>query len=216
MSSDDKPSIFDHVNERSADKFLLDLHGVLEAYGAKVDPETPRRMMDAMAELANGYRQDPAEHLKLFPVAEDPGIVVVRQMPFASLCEHHVLPFTGLADIVYLPQRAAGPLSYGECGELGSDLDGPFQIIGLSKLPRILHVFARRLQTQERIGQQVADFLMGSKLRPRGVMVRLRANHTCMSLRGVRSPGETVTSCVRGVFADDSTARAEALELMKG
>jgi GTP cyclohydrolase IA len=122
-------------------------------------------------------------------------MVAVRDLPFASVCEHHVLPFTGSASVVYIPTS---------------------RIIGLSKVPRILRAVSRRLQVQERIGEEVAEVLMHSELRARGVMVVIRARHTCMALRGVESPGEMVTSCIRGVFATDAAARAEAMELIRG
>lgn len=156
--------------------------------------ETAKRMVKAMDELLSGYTDDPASHVKVFPAGPDPGIVVVRGMPFASVCEHHVLPFTGVADVAYLPGHA---------------------IIGLSKVPRMLRAVSRRLQVQERIGQELADALAHSPLAPLGVMVVLRGRHTCMALRGAESPGEMVTSCVRGVFATKPEARAEAMELFR-
>jgi GTP cyclohydrolase IA len=156
---------------------------------------TPERMFVALAELTSGYSEDPTKYLKVFAVGHDPGMVVVRDMPFASVCEHHVLPFTGTASVVYIPTD---------------------KVIGLSKIPRILRAVSRRLQVQERIGAQVADVLMDEKLGASGVMVVVRGRHTCMALRGVESPGEMVTSCIRGLFANDPAARHEALELMRG
>lgn len=159
------------------------------------DPETPHRMARALEDLTDGYDQgdDFSELLKTFDVDSDPGIVVVRDMPFASVCEHHVLPFAGKASVAYLPAR---------------------KIVGLSKIPRLVRAVSRRLQVQERIGQQVADALQGSVEGCRGVLVVLRGQHTCMALRGVQSQGEMVTSAARGVFLDDAAARAEALHLL--
>lgn len=157
--------------------------------------ETAKRMAKAMQELLSGYIDDPLSHLKTFESAADPGMVVVRDMPFASICEHHVLPFTGTASVAYIPTD---------------------RIVGLSKVPRILRAVSRRLQVQERIGHEVAEVLMHEKLNARGVMVVIRGRHTCMALRGVESPGEMVTSCIRGRFATDAAARAEAMELMRG
>lgn len=158
----------------------------------EVPDETPVRMAKALAEMLSGYADDPASILKTFGAPEDPGVVGVRDLPFASLCEHHVLPFTGTASIAYLP----------------SD-----RIVGLSKLPRLLRAVTRRLQVQERIGQVVADALM-LNVGARGAMVVVRGRHSCMSCRGIESTGEMVTSCVRGVFRDDASARAEALALI--
>lgn len=169
------------------------------APGADLDAEgmedTPKRMAAALGELTAGYGDDPRSYLTTFPSEPDPGMVVVRDLPFASVCEHHVLPFTGTASVAYIPVD---------------------RIIGLSKIPRILRAVSRRLQVQERIGHEVADVLMDACLNARGVMVVIRARHTCMALRGVESPGEMVTSCIRGRFATDAAARAEAMELMRG
>lgn len=163
---------------------------------AHVDPETPGRMSRALAELTSGYGADLAAILKTFPIEKgsDTGIVIVKDLPYASLCEHHVLPFTGTCAVAYLP------------GD---------RIVGLSKIPRLLRAITRRLQVQERIGVMVADALM-EHVGARGAMVVARARHTCMALRGIESPGEMVTSCVRGVFADDAAARAEVLSLLNG
>ena len=160
-----------------------------------VDEETPLRMVKALRELVSGQREDLGKLLKTFPgVATDNGIVVVRDMPFASLCEHHVLPFTGTITVAYLP----------------SD-----RIVGLSKIPRLVRAVTRRLQVQERIGAMIADALM-EHVNARGVMVVVKAQHTCMTLRGVECPGEMVTSTIRGVFQHESehAARAEVLNLM--
>ncbi|GAA4287400.1 GTP cyclohydrolase I FolE [Georgenia daeguensis] len=167
---------------------------LLEALGRGTDSEhladTPRRVADALAELLTPR---PFE-LTTFP--NDEGydeLVLVRDVPFHSLCEHHLLPFHGVAHLAYLP------------GE---------RIVGLSKLARVLEHFSRDLQVQERLTQQVADLLQ-QRLRPRGVGVVLEAEHLCMSLRGVAVTGSrTVTSALRGTLREDPRSRAEFLALV--
>lgn len=159
------------------------------------DDETPARMAKALGELTSGYGEDLGAILKTFEgVDPDNGVVCVRNIPFASVCEHHVLPFTGTVTVAYLP----------------SD-----RIVGLSKIPRLVRAVTRRLQVQERIGAMIADALM-DHVKARGVMVVVKAQHTCMTLRGVECPGEMVTSTMRGVFHKESehAARAEVLNLM--
>lgn len=165
---------------------------LLDSIAPDVDLDTPGRMARALIELTDGYDADPKAILKSFEAPRDSGIVVVRDIPFASLCEHHVLPFMGKAAVAYLPST---------------------RVVGLSKVPRLVRAVSHRLQMQERIGQQVADAL-ARYLKARGVLVVLRAQHTCMSIRGACAPGETVTSCARGVFRKDAAARAEALHLI--
>jgi GTP cyclohydrolase IA len=155
--------------------------------------ETPDRVLRALKELTRGYVEDPGTILaRDFAVAYDE-LVVVRAVPFWSLCEHHLLPFSGVAAVGYLPAD---------------------RIVGLSKLVRLVECYARRLQVQERLTVQVADALM-VHLQARGAGVILRARHTCMEVRGVRAaPTETVTSAMLGCFRDDPTARAELLTLL--
>ena len=155
--------------------------------------ETPRRVADMYAELCEGAESDPGQHLTVtFEEGHDER-VMVRDIPFTSLCEHHLVPFTGLAHLAYLP----GP-------------EG--RITGLSKMARLVEGFARRLQVQERMTTQIAD-AMERVMTPRGSIVVIEAEHFCMSMRGVKKPGSTtVTSAVRGVFRDDPAYRAEALQ----
>ena len=168
---------------------------LLEALGRDTDSEhlaeTPRRVADALAEMLTPR---PFE-LTTFP--NDEGydeLVLVRDVPFHSLCEHHLLPFHGVAHLAYLP------------GE---------RIVGLSKLARVLEHFSRDLQVQERLTQQVADVLQ-ERLQPRGVGVVLEAEHLCMSLRGVAVTGSrTVTSALRGTMREDPRSRAEFLALVR-
>jgi GTP cyclohydrolase I len=170
---------------------------LLEAIGE--DPQraglldTPRRVADMYAELFEGLEADPGEHLRVTFEAGHDEMVMVRDIPFTSLCEHHLVPFTGLAHVAYLP----GP-------------DG--RITGLSKMARLVEGFARRLQVQERMTVQIVE-AMERELKPRGSIVVLEAEHFCVSMRGVKKEGlTTVTSAVRGVFRDDVAYRAEALQ----
>lgn len=158
--------------------------------------DTPSRVAKAYAEILSGYSQDPRDHLdKQFEVDHDE-MVLVKDIPFASTCEHHMLPFIGRAHIAYIP----GP-------------DG--KVCGLSKLARLVDGYARRLQVQERLNGEVADALM-DRLGACGAMVVIEAEHLCMTVRGVRKPGSsTTTSAVRGVMKDSPATRAEALSLIK-
>lgn len=169
---------------------------LLEALGADLDSEglreTPRRMADAFGEMLT------PEPFNLTTFPNDGGydeLVVVRDIPFQSLCMHHVLPFHGVAHVAYLP------------GE---------RILGLSKLARVVELFARDLQLQERLTMQIADWLQ-ERLAPKGVGVVLEAEHSCMALRGVQKPGSrTVTSALHGLVRDDPRTRAEFLSLTGG
>ncbi len=162
----------------------LELNGDLD--------ETPARMARALDEMMSGYGSDPARHLeRTFDVAHDE-VVVVRDIPFASLCEHHVLPFSGHVSCAYIPSG---------------------RIVGLSKIPRMVAGYAARLQVQERLTEQVARALE-EKLQPKGVAVYVRGVHSCMQLRGVRSHGEMVTNVTLGAFRTDASARVEVMKLM--
>ncbi len=158
--------------------------------------ETPDRMARSFAELLQGYREDPQKHLeRMFPV-EHNDLVLVKDIPFNSMCEHHLLPFVGLAHVGYIPQGK--------------------RITGLSKLARLVDGFAKRPQVQERLTSQVADALV-DKLRAQSVIVVIECEHLCMAMRGIRKPGaRTVTSAVRGGFKANAASRAEALSLIKG
>ncbi len=155
--------------------------------------DTPRRVAEMYVELFEGIEADPGEHLRVTFEAGHDEIVMVRDIGFTSLCEHHLLPFVGQAHVAYLP----GP-------------DG--RIAGLSKMARLVEGYARRLQVQERMTTQIVEALE-RELAPRGSIVVLEAEHFCMSMRGVKKPGATtVTSAVRGIFRDDPAYRAEALQ----
>jgi GTP cyclohydrolase I len=173
---------------------------MLEGIGE--DPErdglvkTPERVALFYAELTEGIWQDPAEHIVPLPGDSHDEMVIVKDISIASVCEHHLAPFTGKCHIAYIPKGG--------------------RIVGLSKLARIAEIFARRLQLQERLTQQIAQTLY-ENLDPIGVMVVIEAEHTCMTLRGVKKPGAiTVTSAVLGGFRKDPRTRAEAMALIKG
>jgi GTP cyclohydrolase I len=172
---------------------------LLEAIGE--DPtregllETPRRVADMYVELFQGNEVDPGEHLRVTFEAGHDEMVMVRDISFTSLCEHHLVPFVGFAHVAYLP----GP-------------DG--NITGLSKLARLVEGYARRLQVQERMTTQIVE-AMERELRPRGSIVVIEAEHFCMSMRGVKKSGATtVTSAVRGSFRTDAASRDEALQFI--
>ncbi len=172
---------------------------LLVAIGEDPDREgllgTPDRVARACEEIFGGMQEDPSLHLlKQFHEPGNENMVIVRDIPFNSMCEHHLLPFTGKAHVCYLPR------------------DG--RITGLSKLARCVTGYAHRPQLQERLTEQIADALE-LRLEPRGVLVVLEAEHSCMSMRGIRSVGSsTVTSAVRGWFKEDLKAREEALKLL--
>lgn len=156
--------------------------------------ETPRRVADMYAEIFAGLDEDPHKHVKIFHEESPDEMVTVRDIPLYSMCEHHLLPFTGVAHIAYIPR------------------DG--QVIGLSKLARIVNTFARRPQLQERLTAQVADFLE-EVLHPQGMAVIIEAEHLCMTMRGARAAGSrTQTSALRGRMKADPRTRAEALSLL--
>ncbi|MGW4464556.1 GTP cyclohydrolase I FolE [Micromonospora sp. NBC_01796] len=157
--------------------------------------KTPARVARAYAELFAGLRVDPAQVLRTTFEANHSELVLVRDIDVMSLCEHHLLPFRGLAHIGYIP-GASG------------------RITGLSKLARLVEVFARRPQVQERLTTQIAD-LLTEKLQPRGVVVVLECEHMCMAMRGIQKSGaKTITSAVRGSLQRDSKSRAEAMALI--
>ncbi|MGP0029322.1 MAG: GTP cyclohydrolase I FolE [Acidimicrobiales bacterium] len=159
--------------------------------------DTPSRVASMYEELFSGLHDDPARHLKVTFAAEHDEMVMVRDIPFASLCEHHLVPFLGKAHVAYIP------------GDDG-------RITGLSKLARLVDGYARRLQVQERMTNEIAD-AVEEVLSPRGVLVVLEAEHLCMSMRGVKKPGTvTVTSSVRGLFRSDVATRAEAMQFIRG
>ena len=172
---------------------------ILEAIGEDPDRDglrrTPDRIAEMYEELFGGLHEDPADVLSVRFEADHDEMVMVRDIPFYSICEHHLTPFVGRAHVAYIP------------GDDG-------RITGLSKLARLLEVFARRPQVQERLTTQVADCLE-RVLEPAGVFVVIEAEHLCMSMRGVRKPGSrTVTSAVRGLFKTSAATRSEAMSFI--
>ena len=174
----------------------LILEGIGEDPGREGLKETPRRVAEMYQEVFGGLHQDPDAVVDaVFDVGHDE-MIMVRDISFTALCEHHLAPFTGRAHVAYIPNE-----------------DG--RITGLSKLARLVDVLAKRPQVQENLTTQIADVLERT-LKPRGVFVVLEAEHLCMSMRGVKKPGsETVTSAVRGVFRTDPRTRAEAMGLIR-
>lgn len=171
---------------------------ILEAVGE--DPkrkdivDTPRRVAEMYEEILAGTRLNPEKELEVVFEKEHDEIVLLKNIPLYSICEHHLLPFIGKAHVAYIPKGN--------------------RITGLSKLARVVEILSRRLQVQERLTTEVVDIIM-KKLQPKGAMVIIEAEHLCMSMRGVKKPGiVTVTSAVRGIFRTNEKTRAETLALI--
>ncbi|CAM3974356.1 GTP cyclohydrolase I FolE [Lederbergia lenta] len=172
---------------------------ILEAIGEDPNREglidTPKRVAKMYEEVFSGLDKNPEEYFETIFGEEHEELVLVKDIPFFSMCEHHLVPFFGKAHVAYIPRNG--------------------KVTGLSKLARAVETVAARPQLQERITSTVANVMM-EKLEPYGVMVILEAEHMCMTMRGIKKPGaKTVTSAVRGAFANDSQARAEVLSLIK-
>lgn len=157
--------------------------------------ETPRRIAEMYAELFSGLHRDPREFLRIgFQEEQHHEMVVLKDIPFYSLCEHHLLPFHGVAHVGYVPNG---------------------RVVGISKVARVVEVLARRPQVQERLTSQIADLLV-EELQAKGSAVVIQAKHLCMTMRGVKKPGSImVTSAMRGLFRDDARTRAEFLSLIR-
>lgn len=173
------------------------VHQILEACGEDVGREglkdTPLRVARMYEELLGGDAEQPENLLKSIFNEDYDEIVLLRDIPFYSICEHHLMPFIGKAHVAYLPSG---------------------KVVGISKLARVVDCFARRLQVQERLTNQIADLLMDN-LKPRGVAVVLEASHSCMTIRGIKKPGSMmVTSALRGIFIKDQRSRSEVLSLI--
>jgi GTP cyclohydrolase I len=172
---------------------------ILKGIGENPDRDglaaTPQRVADMFGELFSGIGVDPVDAINVvFELGHDE-MIMVRDIPLASLCEHHLVPFIGKAHVAYIPNEKG-------------------QITGLSKLARVVDIVSRRPQVQERLTTQIADAIE-TALDPRGVLVVVEAEHLCMTMRGVRKPGsQTVTSAVRGMFRDNDATRAEAMGLI--
>lgn len=182
----------DHEKIEAAVRMILDAIGEDPDREGLVD--TPKRVARMYEELFTGMNEDPGEHFSVIFNEEHEELVLVKDIPFFSMCEHHLVPFFGQAHVAYIPR------------------DG--RVTGLSKLARAVEAVSRRPQLQERITSTVADTIM-KKLNPYGVVVVLEAEHMCMTMRGVKKPGaKTVTSAVRGIFNKDAAARAEVFSLI--
>lgn len=158
--------------------------------------DTPKRVADMYEEILSGTKINPEKELEVVFEKEHDEMVILKGIPLYSICEHHLLPFIGKAHVAYLPSDN--------------------RVTGLSKIARVVDVFSKRLQVQERLTTDIADTIM-RKLKPKGVLVVIEAEHLCMSMRGVRKPGVmTITSAVRGVFRKNEKTRSEALSLIRG
>jgi len=201
MTDHDDDLLEPRMNTVDHDKIENAVRDILEAIGE--DPnrdgllDTPARVARMYAEISGGLKENPDEHLlKVFDVDHDE-MIMVRDIPIYSMCEHHLLPFYGTAHVAYLPKPGG-------------------KITGLSKIARLVDGYARRPQVQERLTRQVADAVQ-KILDPAGVLVVVEAEHMCMSMRGVRKPGSsTVTSAVHGMFRDNPASRAEAMRFITG
>lgn len=172
---------------------------ILKAIGEDVDRDglrdTPRRVADMYEEIFSGLHKDPRGELDVVFEAGHDEMILVKDIPLFSMCEHHVIPFAGKAHVAYIPNKQG-------------------QITGLSKLARLVDTLSKRPQVQERLTTQIAD-TMEEVLKPRGVLVVIEAEHFCMSMRGIRKPGSlTVTSSVKGLFRENTATRAEAMGLI--
>lgn len=196
MSADERPAMAPEIDQPRIEAAVRE---ILEAIGE--DPtrdgliDTPARVARMYAEVFAGLHDTAERHLQTTFDAEYDEMVMVRDIPIYSACEHHLIPFMGKAHIAYIP-NASG------------------RVTGLSKLARLADVYARRPQVQERLTVQIADALV-RELDPKGVLVVIEAEHLCMSMRGVRKPGSsTVTSAVRGLFRTNQSTRSEAMRLI--
>ena len=184
------------MDKKKIEKAIKD---ILEAIGENPKKkdllDTPRRVAEMYEEIFSGIKQDPEKELEIILDQKHAEIILLKNIPLQSMCEHHLLPFIGKAHVAYIPKNG--------------------RVTGLSKLARVVDILAKRPQVQERLTTQIADIIM-SKLRPLGVMVVIEAEHLCMSFRGVKKPGVlTVTSAVRGIFKENPKTRSETLALIK-
>ena len=184
------------INQNKIEKAI---RGILTAIGENPNrpgiKDTPARVARMYAELFAGVGKDPGKEVTIFHNEDHEEMIIVKDIPFYSICEHHLVPFVGKAHLAYIPTKG--------------------RVTGLSKLVRVIEGFAKRPQVQERLTSQIADCLM-ERLTPLGVLVIIEAEHLCMSMRGVKKPGSlTVTSAVRGVLQKNAKTRAEALALIR-
>jgi len=188
-----KQKAFDGSKVESGVRLILE--GIGEDTTRPGIAETPRRVAVMYEEICAGLHSDPREFLHVLPSETHDEMVIVKDIPLYSICEHHLLPFFGVAHIAYIPK------------------DG--RIVGLSKLARVADLMARKPQIQERLATEIAD-LLDQMLRPTGVMVVIEAEHMCIEMRGIKKPGaKAVTSALRGGFLKDQRTRAEAMSLIR-
>lgn len=184
------------INE---EKIIKGVKLILEGIGENPEDRrlknTPRRAAEMYLEVLSGTHKDPDDFLKALTEEKHDEMVILRDIPLYSMCEHHLLPFSGCASIAYIPRQG--------------------KIMGLNTIALLVDSLAKRLQIQERLTKQIADYLVDT-LSPMGVMVVIKAEHLCMVMRGAKKPGAiTVTSAVRGVFRDNIATREEAMSLLK-
>jgi GTP cyclohydrolase IA len=185
--------LFDHSKVEAGVRLILE--GIGEDPARPGIEDTPRRVALMYEEICAGLHEDPREFLHVIPAETHDEMVIVKDIPLYSICEHHLLPFFGVAHIAYIPK------------------DG--RIVGLSKLARVADLMARKPQIQERLATEIAD-LLDEMLRPTGVMVVIEAEHMCIEMRGIKKPGaKAVTSALRGGFLKDQRTRAEAMSLIR-
>lgn len=190
MNKKGKTSVDAERIEKAVKEILLAVGEDIEREGLR---GTPGRVASMYAELLAGMQEDPKEHIKSVFTEKYDEVVLLRDIPFYSICEHHLMPFIGSIHVAYLPTGT---------------------VLGVSKLARIVDSFARRLQVQERLTEQIADFMMDN-LKPKGVAVVLEAAHSCMTIRGIKKPGSVmVTSALRGIFKKDPKSRSEVMSLI--
>ena len=189
-----------HAPEIDQPRIAAAVREILAAIGEDPDRDgllaTPERVARMYAEICSGLHQEPADHLSVMFEADHQELVMVRDIPLYSLCEHHLIPFLGQAHVGYIPNTTG-------------------RVTGLSKLARLVDGFAKRPQVQERLTWQIADAIEQT-LEPRGVIVVIEAEHLCMSMRGIRKPGaSTVTSSVTGIFRENQATRMEAMRFLE-
>jgi GTP cyclohydrolase I len=180
-------------------KIIAAVKMIIKAIGENPDreglKETPRRVAEMYEEIFCGIKQNPKNFIKIFESEEHDEMVILKDIPFYSVCEHHLLPFLGKAHIAYIPKGN--------------------RLIGLSKIARIVEIYAKRPQLQERLTSQIADTIKDA-VDPLGVLVIIEAEHLCMTMRGIKKPGsKMVTSALRGAFKKNESTRKEALDLIK-
>ncbi len=187
----------DRMDTKKIEKAVRDILAAVGENPKRRDiKDTPRRVAQMYEETLAGTRLDPEKELEIIFEKDHDEIILLKNIPLYSICEHHLLPFMGKAHVAYIPNNN--------------------RVTGLSKIVRVVDIFAKRLQVQERLTTDIADVIM-KKLKPKGVVVVIEAEHLCMSMRGVKKPGVlTVTSAVRGIFRKNEKTRSEAMSLIRG